>query len=117
MLNAAFEKAESKHSIVTFHVTGGAPAGTYMTFYPSKSAADWDQPGPNLRALFGGDYDKFMALADKAVAGYDDNVFEFSNTMSYTSPQMIAADSWWAPKAVPAASKGAPAPPKKETPK
>jgi hypothetical protein len=118
MLNAAFEKAGSKQSIVTFHVTGGAPAGTYLTFYPSKSAADWDQPGPNLREMFGGDYDKFMSLVDKAVTGYEDNVFEFSNTMSYASPQMIAADKWWAPKAAaPVSGKGMAAPAKKEAPK
>lgn len=118
MLNAAFERAGSKQSIVTFHVTGGAPAGTYLTFYPSKSAADWDQPGPNLRETLGGDYDKFMSLLDKAVTGYEDNVFEFSNTMSYMSLQMISADKWWAPKtAAPATDKDAAAPAKKEAPK
>lgn len=115
MLNAAFEKAGSKQSVVTFQVTGGAPAGTYLTFYPSKSAAEWDQPGPSLRELFGGDYDKFMSLVDKSVAGFEDNVFEFSNRMSYMSPQMTAADNWWAPKAAaPAADKGTAAPAKKE---
>ena len=115
MLNAAFEKAGSKQSVVTFQVTGGAPAGTYLTFYPSKSAAEWDQPGPSLRELFGGDYDKFMSLVDKSVAGFEDNIFEFSNRMSYMSPQMTAADNWWAPKAAaPAADKGTAAPAKKE---
>jgi hypothetical protein len=102
---------------VTFHVTSGAPAGTYLTFYPSKSAAEWDQHGPTLREMFGGDYDKFMSLLDKSVSGYEDNVFEFSNTMSYMSPQMIAADKWWAPKAAPAANKDATATTKKEPPK
>ena len=112
MLNAAFEKAGAKLSAVTFHVTSGAPAGTYLTIYPSKSAADWDQPGPSLREILGGDYDKFMSMLDKSVAGFEDNIFEFSNEMSYASPQMIAADKWWAPKAAPAA-----APAKKEAPK
>lgn len=113
MLNAAFERTGSKQSVVTFYVTGGAPAGTYITFYPSKSAAAWDQP-TSLREMFGGDYDKFMSLVDKAVSGYEDNYFEFSSTMSYPSPQMIAADKWWAPKAAPTTDKGAAAPAKKE---
>ncbi len=118
LINAALERASSKQSAVTFHVISGAPAGTYLTFYPSKSAAEWDQSGPNMREMLGSDYDKFMSLVDKAVAGYEDNVFEFSNKMSYASPQMIAADKWWAPKpaAAPAADKGA-APATKEAPK
>lgn len=118
MINAALERAGSKQSVVTFHVISGAPAGTYLSFYPSKSAAEWDQAGPNLREMLGSDFDKFMSLADKAVAGYEDNVFQFSNKMSYASPQMIAADKWWAPKpaAAPAAEKGA-APAQKEAPK
>jgi len=109
MVNAAFEKAGWKQPSVTFHVVDGAPAGTYITFYPSKSLAEYDQPGPNLREMLGGDYDKFMSLVDKAVTGYSDELFEFSPGMTYASPQMIAADKYWAPKAA--------APAKKEEPK
>ena len=117
MINAALERAGSKQPTVTFHVVDGAPAGTYLTFYPLKSVAEWDESGPNLREMLGGDYDKFMSLVDKSVAGYQDDVFEFSSGMSYMSPQMAAADKFWAPKAAaPAADKGA-APAKKEAAK
>jgi hypothetical protein len=117
MLNAAFEKAGVKQSAVSFRVVSGAPAGTYLTFFPSKSAAEWDRQGPTLREALGGEYDKFLSLLDKSVTGYEDNLFEFSNKMSYMSPETIAADKWWAPKpaaAAPAADKTSAAPAKKE---
>ena len=116
MINAAFEKAGAKQPAVSFHVLSGAPSGTYLTFYPSKSAAEWDQPGPTMREALGGDYDKALSLLDKSVNGYEDNVFEFSNKMSYMSPQTIAADKWWAPKAEASAADKSAAPAAKKEP-
>ena len=108
MLNVALERSGWKQSSVTFHVLDGAPAGTYLTFYPSKSLAEYDGGALNLREVLGGDFDKFMALVDKSVAGYDDNIFQFSNKMSYM-PRLVAADKWWAPKTAPAAAAAVPA--------
>lgn len=106
LLNSAFEKAGQDLHAVTYQVMTGAPAGTYLTFYPSKSAAEWDQQSPALPQLLGDDYGKFQSLVEKSVAGYEDTIFQFSNKMSYPSQEMIAADpGFWTPKPVMATGK------------
>lgn len=98
LLNSAYERAGVKMPSATFHVVLGAPAGTYMTFFPMKSAAELDSP-PNLREVLGSDYDHFMSLVDKAVLGYSDDMVQFNPKMSYALPEWIKADpNFWAPK-------------------
>ncbi len=120
MLNAAMQRAGTNVHSVVFQVISGAPAGTYLTFYPIKSLAELDQP-VNLREILGSDYERFMSLVDKSVAGYSDDIFQFNPKMSYPPPNMVKADpGFWTPKvamakaAAPTGDKTAAAPAKKD---
>lgn len=103
LVNDAFEKAGKGHPSATFAVVAGAPAVTYMTFWPAKSFADFDD-SVNFRETMGSDFDQFMSLFDKSVAGYSDEYLQIDPKMSYPMEEWTKADpSFWSPKPVMAA--------------
>jgi hypothetical protein len=87
-----YEKTGRDISVTVYHVTNGAPAGTYVTFFPMKSAAEWDRPGPAMRQFLGSDYEKVVELMDKSVLGYEDTLFRINRQMTLPSKQWVTAD-------------------------
>ena len=103
LVNDAFEKAGKGGSAATYAVVAGAPAPTYITFWPAKSLSRFDE-NVNLREILGADYDQFMSLFDKSVAGYSDDYLQIDPKMSYPMEEWTKADpSFWSPKPVMAA--------------
>lgn len=97
-----YEKAGRDIHLLVYHVTGGAPSGTYITLFPMNSLAEWDEPSRPARGLFGSDYDKMLDLMDKSVVDWEDALFEISNTMTVPASEWLKADpGFWAPKAAP----------------
>ncbi|MGH9524995.1 MAG: hypothetical protein ACRD3E_20910 [Terriglobales bacterium] len=97
-LNDAREKAGEDTHMAVYAVTSGAPFGTYISFTPMKSVADWDTPpSPALQAA-----EKetgWIDMIPKDVAGGEFRLFAFSAGMSIPSKEMIAAaPDFWSPK-------------------
>lgn len=103
LINGDFEKAGKAGSSASYAVVAGAPAGTYLTFWPAKSLADFDA-SINMRETMGADYDQFMSLFDKSVAGYSDDYLQIDPKMSYPMQEWTKADpGFWSPKPMMAA--------------
>ena len=93
-------KVSNLHTAV-FQVISGTQAGTYISFRPMKSLAEFDEPIPRkVRAAMGDDMKKD---ADKAVRetimSQEASIFAFAPRMSYVEKGMADADpAFWNPK-------------------
>ena len=96
----------------TYQVISGAPNGTFLSFNPIKSVAQFDAP-PNQAyrdALGDSGRAKVSELVGKAILSSDDTIFAFNPSMSNPSPAMVAQDpGFWKPKPVMAKKAAAPA--------
>jgi hypothetical protein len=93
-------KVNNLHTAV-YQVISGAQAGTYISFRPLKSLAEFDDPIPRkVRAAMGDDMKKD---ADKAVRettnSSEASIYAFAPRMSYVDKDMAAVDpAFWNPK-------------------
>ena len=109
---AGHEKGNLTDHYAVYHVISGGPAGTYIIFIPMKSLAEFDQfptvHGKAYHEALGAEGEK--TLDDFEAQGLESSevhLFALNSTMSYPSKEWIAADSFWAPKAAPAAKPAA----------
>lgn len=107
-LNDARTKANVATHTAVYQVTSGAPVGSYITFIPMKSMAEWDAP-PNTALQAAQKETGWTDMVPKAVLNAESRLFAFSPQMSIPTKEMIAADpGFWNPKPL-MAKKAAPA--------
>lgn len=124
-LNAAREKAGLDAHIAIYAVNSGMPSGTYLSFSPIKSLAQWDEP-PNEALSAALKEINWGQMVAKSVLNVESRLYAFSPSKSNPSPAMVAASpDFWKSKAVmakkpatgevtPAAKKEAARPPEKK---
>jgi hypothetical protein len=116
LLNAAFEKGESKQRRVVYGVSSGMPAGTYLILSAVDSLKAMDLPvfGASMAEAFGADnLAKYNKLQADIVISSEFTLFAINPRMSNPPKEFIAADpGFWAPK--PAAAKPAAKPADKQ---
>ena len=111
LVNAAFEKNESKQRRVVYAVNSGAPAGTYLILSAMDSLKTMD-PRPSATPMveaFGADnLARYNKLASEIVISTESTLFSINPKMSNPPKEWIAADpDFWAPKPKPAPAKPA----------
>ena len=109
LVNAAFEKSESKQRRVVYSVSSGMPAGTYLIIAAMDSLKAMDTPpgAMSMAEAFGADnMAKYSKLQADIVMSSEFTLFAVNPKMSNPPKEFIAADpGFWAPK--PAAPKPA----------
>jgi hypothetical protein len=109
LLNAAFEKSESKQRRVVYSVSSGMPAGTYLILSAMDSLKAMDPPAGamSMAEAFGvGNMAKYNKLQAETIISTEFTLFAINPKMSNPPKEFIAADpGFWAPK--PAAAKPA----------
>ena len=112
MVVAAHEKANMNEHWAMYQVTAGGPAGTFLYFGALKSLAEVDSSvgmhsADTYQNAVGDEGRKRLREMNRAgTLNSETNYFAFSPSMSYPSPEFIAADpSFWTPKPVVAAKK------------
>ena len=111
LVNAAFEKNESKQRRVVYAVNSGAPAGTYLILSAMDSLKTMD-PRPSATPMveaFGADnLARYNKLASEIVISTESTLFSINPAMSNPPKEWIAADpGFWTPKPKPAPAKPA----------
>ena len=111
LVNAAFEKNESKQRRVVYAVNSGAPAGTYLILSAMDSLKTMD-PRPSATPMveaFGADnLARYNKLASEIVISTESTLFSINPKMSNPPKEWIAADpGFWTPKPKPAPAKPA----------
>lgn len=110
LIKAAHEKANLSDHYAVFHITLGAPAGTYVIFVPMKAAAELDQwedvHGQTYKDALGEDGRKKLdEFAREGLESSEPQLFMISPKMSFPSKEWVTADpDFWAPKAAAAPS-------------
>jgi hypothetical protein len=107
IVNEAHDKLKLDERWSVYEVVAGAPAGTYIIFYPMASLAEWDK----VEQMHGKAYQE--AVGDRprdfqraGVKGSETMLFSFSPRMSYLPKEMTDRDpDFWAPKPAPAPKK------------
>ena len=109
LVNAAFEKSESKQRRVVYSVSSGMPAGTYLVLSAMDSLKAMDPPAGamSMAEAFGADnLAKYNKLQADTIISSEFTLFAVNPKMSNPPKEFIAADpGFWAPK--PAAAKPA----------
>jgi hypothetical protein len=124
-LNGARDKSSLDTHVAIYQVNSGMQAGTYISFTPIKSIAQWDDP-PNEAYQAALKEIGWSQMVAKGIVNVETRLYAFSPEMSNPTPQMVAANpDFWKPKPVmakkaaatgevtPAAKKEAKAPDKK----
>jgi hypothetical protein len=111
LVNAAFEKGESKQRRVVYSVASGMPAGTYLILAAMDSLRAMDAPafGTSMAEAFGAEnLARYNKLQAEIVISSEFTLFAINPKMSNPPKEFIAADpDFWAPKPKPAAAKPA----------
>jgi hypothetical protein len=107
--NRAREKANLDEHSAIYQVVSGAQAGTYMSFVPYRSLAEWDTFTKGMQArnksiddAVGGDIvvKQRREMAEAIFAFTQSNLYAFSPKISRPAAQFAAADpDFWSPKA------------------
>jgi hypothetical protein len=102
IVNTARQKAKADNlHIATFQVITGTMAGTYLSFRPLKSLAEYDdQIAVRVRAAMSEDARKDAdRAASDAIMSSDVSTYRFEPNMSYVEKEFAAGDpSFWNPK-------------------
>jgi hypothetical protein len=102
LLNAAFEKSESKQRRVVYSVSSGMPAGTYLILSAMDSLKAMDPPAGamSMAEAFGvGNMAKYNKLQAETIISTEFTLFAINPKMSNPPKEFIAADpGFWAPK-------------------
>ena len=106
LVNAAFEKSESKLRRVVYSVNSGMPAGTYLVLSAMDSLKAMDPPAVamSMAVAFGADnMAKYNKLQADTIMSSEFTLFAINPKMSNPPKEFIAADpGFWAPKPAPA---------------
>ncbi len=107
--NRAREKANIDEHSAVYQVISGAPFGTFLTFVPYRSLAEWDAFGKEMQArnkaiddAIGGDMvvKQRREMAEAIFASSQSSLYAFSPKISRPAAQFAAADpDFWTPKA------------------
>ena len=102
LVNAAFEKSESKQRRAIYSVSSGMPAGTYLILMPMDSLKAMDRPAGAMSMVeaFGADnLAKYNKLQAETIMSSEFTLFAINPKMSNPPKEFIAADpGFWAPK-------------------
>jgi hypothetical protein len=102
LVNAAFEKSESKQRRVVYSVSSGMPAGTYLIIAAVDSLKAMDPPAGamSMAEAFGADnMAKYNKLQADTIISSEFTLFAVNPKMSNPPKEFIAADpGFWAPK-------------------
>lgn len=104
-VNEARKATNSTANIAVYQVTSGGFTGTFISFTPRKSLAEFDAP-PNqaMTDAMKPNQEKVGQLIDKSVTSTNTAIYAFNPRMSNPSEAVAATDpSFWKPKAVMAA--------------
>jgi hypothetical protein len=111
IVKAAHEKAGLPDGMAIYQVSSGAPSGTFLGIVARQTLEELDKSaaihGEAYMQALGGDagQKKLADIQSSAIVSSETNVFAFSPSMSYSSPEMIAGDpAFWGPKPAPAAA-------------
>jgi hypothetical protein len=108
MAKDAHEKAKVDEPFAIYQVVSGAPAGTFLGFFPMKSMAELDtdaeRHGKAYQDAVGEEgRARNSRLQQEALLSSNSQVFAFSSKMSYVSKEFAANDpDFWTPKPPPA---------------
>lgn len=110
-LNEAHDKLKLDEHWSVYEVVAGAPAGTYIIFYPMVSLAEWDK-GEQLHgkayqeALGDANRDQQRDFQRAGVKGSETRLFYISPKISYLPKELTDRDpDFWTPKPAPAPKK------------
>ena len=112
-----YAKANLDAVLLCYQVIEGAPAATYLFFYPMESLKNMDEAPDRQKALMeamGDNYRQVMKGAGDTFVSIESNLFTVNPRMSYVSKEAEDADpDFWRPKA--AAKPAAAEKPKEKT--
>ena len=118
LLNPARDKAKAEISVAVYQVVAGTQGGTYMSFRPMKSLAEYDlRVAPRVREAMSDDQRKKAdKVASESIMFTETSIYAFNPRMSYLSKEFTAGDpAFWNPPmevaAKPKPKKRAPKPP------
>jgi hypothetical protein len=114
----AYEKANVDLCILTYQITAGAPAGTYLLIGPMESMKVLDGAPARSKAMQEGmgqeNFAKLMKSSGDMFVSIENTLFAVKPGMSYVAQEIIDADpAFWKPKAPKPAA--APAVPEKKS--
>jgi hypothetical protein len=95
LVNAAFEKSESKQRRAIYSVSSGMPAGTYLILMPMDSLKAMDRPAGAMSMVeaFGADnLAKYNKLQAETIMSSEFTLFAINPKMSNPPKEFIAAD-------------------------
>jgi len=111
IVNEAHDKLKLEERWSVYEVVAGAPAGTYIIFFPMASLAQWDK-GEQMHAkayqeaLGEASRDRLQDFQRAGVKDSETMLFSFSPKMSYLPKEMTDRDpDFWTPKPAPAPQK------------
>ena len=99
--NVARQKAKVDLHLATFQIISGTAGGTYMTFRPLKSLAEFDENiAAKVRAAMSDDQRKDAdKMFGEAVMSTETNTYAFAPSMSFVSKEFASADpDFWHPR-------------------
>jgi len=105
MVNEARKTTNSAAHTAVYQVTSGGFSGTFISFIPRKSLAEFDAPANQaMTDAMKPNQDKMNQIADRALMSTSTAIYAFNPMMSNPAEAVVAADpSFWRPKAVVAA--------------